>query len=79
MLPTGYFRYVYKPEGRFINDHCLIRHEDTWHLFYIHGLEKVHWTHPENQLDLGHAISTRKRCGGVVGRAHGIRTLCDQA
>ena len=56
-LPTGYFRSVYEPRGLFINDHCLILHQDTWHLFYIPGLTQEHWTHPQSMLDLGHATS----------------------
>ncbi len=56
-LPIGYFRSVYKHEGLFVNDHCFIRHDDTWHFFYIHGLERLHWSHPKSQLDIGHATS----------------------
>ena len=33
----GSFKEVISIPGRYLNDHCLIRHDKTWHIFAIHG------------------------------------------
>ena len=34
--PTS-FKYVYRPEGEYVNDHCIIKEKGIYHLFYISG------------------------------------------
>lgn len=36
-IKLGGFREAFCPTGRYLNDHCLIRHDGTWHFFGIVG------------------------------------------
>lgn len=56
-VELGDFRKVYQPEGRYINDHCLIRHEGVWHLFGITGPVGPGGFHPGMEFSFVHATS----------------------
>ena len=36
-VELGVFREVLSIPGRYLNDHCLIRHDGLWHMFGITG------------------------------------------
>jgi len=54
---TSLFRYVLDLPGRYINDHCLIRQGDYWHLFYTGGSVGIKWERDGNEVQIGHATS----------------------
>lgn len=55
-MPSS-FRHVLHIEGRYINDHCIVRNGDTYHLFYILGdVGKGCYT-PGNEVVIGHSVS----------------------
>lgn len=57
-----YFREVFTVEGRYVNDHSLIRVGDTWHLFYTDGAIAARpWHDPGNEIAIGHAASNDLR------------------
>jgi len=54
------FRYVLDIPGGYVNDHCLIRADGLWHLFFIQGevaKEGEVWSRPGNEVKFGHAVS----------------------
>lgn len=54
------FRYVFDIPAQYINDHCLIRAGETWHLFFIQGdvaKSGEVWSRDGNEVKIGHAIS----------------------
>lgn len=55
--PVGHFEYVFHVPGRYVNDHCLIRHADLWHLFYIDGEVGKGCYDEGNETIIGHAVS----------------------
>ncbi len=54
---TTLFRYVLDIPTRYINDHCLIKREERWHLFYTDGSVGRKWMRPGNEARIGHAVS----------------------
>ncbi|MCE7934083.1 MAG: hypothetical protein DYG96_05765 [Chlorobi bacterium CHB2] len=52
------FRKVLEIPNRYINDHCLIRKDSLWHLFYTTGhISKKKWYRDGNEAEIGHAVS----------------------
>jgi beta-fructofuranosidase len=58
--PTAaHFQYVFDIPGGYVNDHCLIREDTTWHLFFIQGKQSSgNWDAPGNEVIIGHATSS---------------------
>ena len=56
--PPSPFRLVYQPEGRYVNDHSLLRGpEGRWHLFHIVGPAGRGCYDADSEVSFGHAIS----------------------
>lgn len=51
------FTYVFNYPGRYVNDHCLIRVDSLWHLYYIDGEIAGYWARDGNEVRIGHATS----------------------
>lgn len=52
------FRKVLEIPGSYINDHCLIRKDSLWHLFYTTGqISSKKWYRDGNEAEIGHAVS----------------------
>jgi len=58
-LDAAKFTYVFHIPGGYVNDHCLLRAQDLWHLFFIQGevLPGQPWSRPGNEVRIGHATS----------------------
>src|SRR5688572_29267262 len=54
-LDSARFREVLSIDGRYINDHTLIRAGDRWHLFYTEGeISTEPWNRAGNESRIGH-------------------------
>ncbi len=51
----GAFRQVLAFPGRYLNDHCLLRHDGCWHFFGIVG--EVDSPPPKREVSFAHAVS----------------------
>ena len=57
-LPVGQFELVYEVEGRYVNDHCIVRDDGgTFHLFHIDGITGMGCYDLGNETVIGHATS----------------------
>ncbi len=52
------FKHVYKPEGRYVNDHCFINQGETVHLYHIDGEVGKGCYDIGNETVIGHATSS---------------------
>ncbi len=58
LLPIGHFKLVYQVDGRYVNDHCIVRDRDgVFHLFYIDGIVGMGCYDLGNEVIIGHATS----------------------
>jgi len=57
-VKLGAFREVLAPPGRYLNDHCLIRHEGIWHFFGIAGRQGGMCDEPDCEISFAHATSS---------------------
>ncbi|HJZ47786.1 MAG TPA: family 43 glycosylhydrolase [Roseiflexaceae bacterium] len=48
---------MYHAAGEYVTDFCIVRRDETFHLFHIRG-ERWTWPLGYREIDLGHAIST---------------------
>lgn len=53
----GRFQKVFEVPGRYVNDHCLVRLEGQFHLFYIDGEVGQGCYDPGNETIIGHATA----------------------
>ncbi|HOL22464.1 MAG TPA: family 43 glycosylhydrolase [bacterium] len=51
------FRYVYHNKGEYVNDHCIFKHKNVYHLYYISGEVGKGCYDIGNEIKIGHAIS----------------------
>jgi len=56
-MSLGRFRKVFEVPGRYVNDHCLIRHEGLIHLFFIDGEVGKGCYDVGNEVIIGHATA----------------------
>jgi sucrose-6-phosphate hydrolase SacC (GH32 family) len=54
---TDCFKKVFEIQGRYVNDHCFIIHNNEMHLFYIDGETGKGCYDMGNEIIIGHAVS----------------------